>query len=72
MLIKSCLIWLKTKSFHVIQKINTYLKLLCMIKSTNNYNLYYFKQDGNKIILIIYIQNLFLIRKNNNIILWLK
>jgi hypothetical protein len=54
------------------QRIDSYLCSLGMTRSNNNYNLYHLEEGDNKIILVVYVDDLFLIGGNESRISWLK
>jgi transposase InsO family protein len=54
------------------ERIDTYLRSLGLTRSSNDYNMYYLGTGPNKVVLVLYVDDLFLSGGNEQKISWLK
>jgi hypothetical protein len=54
------------------EKIDTYLRTLGLTRSTSDYNMYYLGHSSNRIVLVLYVDDLFILGGDETKIQWLK
>ena len=54
------------------KRIDTYLRSLGLTRSSSDYNMYYFGTGANKLVLVLYVDDLFLSRRDEQKVCWLK